>query len=112
MISLIEEELKLGETQRFGVSRAIGHMEWALEDRPGGEDLVEYETRLNYILLKYRDPVTCVYKIGKFGGAVIVDIPRTHPMVIIDGMLQESPFFVSPDEFLRELREKRVGQNQ
>jgi hypothetical protein len=32
-------------------------MEWALEDRPGVDDLVEYETRLNYILPKYRDPV-------------------------------------------------------
>jgi len=27
-------------------------------------------------------------------------------MVIIGGMLQENPFFVPPDEFLRELRER------
>jgi hypothetical protein len=39
------------------LSRAIGHMEWGLED-------------------------------------------RTHPMVIIGGLLQENPFFVPPDEFL------------
>ena len=39
-----------------------------------------------------------------------MDILRTHPMVIIGGILQENPFFVSPDEFLRELRE-RAGQN-
>src|SRR5690349_1513273 len=50
MLALIEEELKLGMTHGFGVSRAIGHMEWALEDRLGVEDLVEYEARLNYIL--------------------------------------------------------------
>ena len=35
---------------------------------------------------------------------------RTHPMVIIGGILQENPFFVPSDEFLRELRE-RAGQN-
>jgi hypothetical protein len=35
---------------------------------------------------------------------------RTHAMVIIGGVLQENPFFVPPDEFLRELRE-RAGQN-
>jgi hypothetical protein len=29
---------------------------------------------------------------------------RTHPMIIIGGILQENPFFVPPDEFLRELR--------
>jgi hypothetical protein len=33
-----------------------------------------------------------------------MDVLRTHPMVIIGGLLQENPFFVPPDEFLRELR--------
>jgi hypothetical protein len=27
-------------------------------------------------------------------------------MIIIGGLLQENPFFVPPDEFLRELRER------
>jgi len=40
-----------------------------------------------------------------------MDILRTHPMVIIGGILQQNPFFVPPDEFLRELRE-RAGQNR
>jgi hypothetical protein len=36
-----------------------------------------------------------------------MDIMRTHPVVIIGGVLQENPFFVPPDEFLREIRERR-----
>ena len=40
-----------------------------------------------------------------------MDILRTHPMVIIGGILQQNPFFVPPDEFLRELRE-RPGPNR
>ena len=84
MIDFIERELKLGATRGFGLSRSIGNMEWALEDRPGVENLVEYEARLNYILPRYKDPVICVYDIAKFSGAVIVDILRTHPMVIIE----------------------------
>ena len=36
---------------------------------------------------------------------------RTHPMIIIGGILQENPFFVPPDEFLRELRERRTLGN-
>jgi len=82
-------------------------MEWALQDRPGVEDLVEYEARLNYILPRYNDPILCVYDLSKFGGAVVVDILRTHPMVIIGGILQVNPFFVPPDEFLREWRQRR-----
>jgi hypothetical protein len=38
---------------------------------------------------------------------MIVDIMRTHPVVIIGGVLQENPFFVPPDQFLLELRERR-----
>jgi hypothetical protein len=36
-----------------------------------------------------------------------MDIMRTHPMVIIGGVLQENPFFVPPAEMLRELRERK-----
>jgi len=36
-----------------------------------------------------------------------MDIMRTHPAVIIGGLLQENPFFVPPDQFLLELRERR-----
>jgi hypothetical protein len=32
-------------------------------------------------------------------------------MIIIGGILQENPFFVPPDEFLRELRERRTKGN-
>jgi hypothetical protein len=35
-----------------------------------------------------------------------MDAMRVHPAVIIGGILQENPFFVPPDEFLRELRER------
>ena len=37
-----------------------------------------------------------------------MDILRTHPMVIIGGILQENAFFVPPDEFLQELRERKA----
>src|SRR6266478_3724861 len=42
---------------QFELTRLVAHMEWALEDRPGVDDLVEYETRLNYVLPRYKDPV-------------------------------------------------------
>jgi hypothetical protein len=36
-----------------------------------------------------------------------MDILRTHPMVLIGGILSTNPFFVPPDEMLRELRRRR-----
>src|SRR6266403_4139880 len=57
MLALIEEVLNAGRQQGFARTRLVAHMEWALEDRPGVADLVEYETRLNYVLPRYKDPV-------------------------------------------------------
>jgi hypothetical protein len=58
MLALIEEVLNAGTTAGFPLTRLVANMEWALEDRPGVEDIVEYETRLNYVLPKYDDAVT------------------------------------------------------
>jgi hypothetical protein len=58
----------------------------ALLDKPGVDDLVEYETRLNYVLPKYDDPVICTYDLSKFSASVVMDIMRTHPVVIIGGV--------------------------
>jgi DcmR-like sensory protein len=104
MLTLIQGALEAGRQQGFPRTRLVAHMEWALEDRRGVDDLVEYETRLNHILPRYDDPVICEYDLAKFGADVVVDVLRTHPMIIIGGILQENPLFVPPDEFLRELR--------
>jgi len=104
---LIEEVLQAGKAAGYPLTRFLAHMEWALQDTPGVENLVEFETRVNYVLPKYDDPVICAYDLSKFSSSVVIDIMRTHPVVIIGGVLQENPFFVSPDQFLLELRERR-----
>jgi hypothetical protein len=57
MLALIEEVLQEGKAKGFPLTRLVANMEWALEDRPGVDDIVEYETRLNYVLPKYDDAV-------------------------------------------------------
>src|SRR5947208_5384833 len=110
MLALIEEVLQSGAASGYPLTRLLAHMEWGCLDKPGVDDLVEYETRLNYVLPKYDDPVICTYDLSKFSSAVIIDVMRTHPVVIIGGVLQENPFFVSPDQFLLEIRERRSGR--
>jgi hypothetical protein len=48
---------------------------------------------------------------GQFGGDAVIDIMRTHPLVIVGGILQRNPFFVPPEEFLLEFRERRIGRS-
>src|SRR6202043_52322 len=107
MLALLEEVLQSGAASGYPLTRLVARMEWALLDKPGVDDLVKYETRLNYVLPKYDDPVICTYDLSKFSAGVVMDIMRTHPVVIIGEVLQENPFFVPPDQFLLELRERR-----
>jgi hypothetical protein len=104
MMTLVEETLRGAKADGFGMTRVWANMEWALGEFPGVEELVEYETRLNYFLPNYDDLVVCAYDLAKFGAGVMMDVLRTHPLVIIGGFLQENPFFVPPDELLVELR--------
>jgi DcmR-like sensory protein len=107
MLALIEEVLQSAAAAGYPLTRLVAHMEWALLDKPDVDNLVEYETRLNYVLPKYDDPVVCTYDLSKFPASLVMDIMRTHPVVIIGGILQENPFFVPPDQFLLELKERR-----
>ena len=72
------------------------------------DDLIEFESRVNDVWRRHDDAVICVYDLRKFGGDTVIDIMRTHPMIIIGGILQRNPFFVPPEEFLPEFRERRA----
>jgi hypothetical protein len=109
MIDTIKEALDPAKKRPGALTRLVANMEWALEDLPGVHDIVEYETRLNHVLPDYHDPVVCTYDLSRFPASVVMDIMRTHPMVIVGGILQENPFFVPPDEMLRELKERQHG---
>jgi hypothetical protein len=106
MIDTIKAALDPSRKQPGRLTRVVANMEWALEDLPGVHDIVEYETRLNHVLPDYHDPVICTYDLSRFDASMVIDIMRTHPMVIVGGILQENPFYVPPDEMLKELKER------
>jgi hypothetical protein len=106
MLAVIEKALIAGRAAGYTLTRLVGEMPWPSEPRPGTSERVEYEARLNDLLAGYDDPVVCLYELGRFSTDVIIDILRTHPVVVLGGALQHNPFFVSPAELLREMRER------
>jgi hypothetical protein len=102
------EQMASGNTPGgFPLSRIVCRMDWAAEDQTHIDDLVEFESRVNHVWQRHDDAVICTYHLGKFSGDTVIDIMRTHPMIIIGGILQQNPFFVPPEEFLKEIRERR-----
>jgi hypothetical protein len=112
MLTLIQEALKIGATLGFPLTRLIAHAEtvlWHPEDWSSVNEWIEYETRLNDVLPRYDDPVICTYDANLLNGSIAVDILRTHPVAIIGGLLYENPFFVPPQQFLRQILQRSGG---
>ena len=112
MLVLIQDVLSQGREQGSALTRFVARMEWVIKYGMGLNELLEYEARLNQILPKFPDPVICVYDLAKFTAGSVMDILRTHPMVIIGGLMAENPFFVAPDLFLQELSERGAYTRQ
>jgi MEDS: MEthanogen/methylotroph, DcmR Sensory domain len=111
MLEFFELLASGGTNQRFPLSRIICHMEWAADGRSHLDDVVEFESRVNDVWHRREDAVICTYDLAKLRGDTVIDIMRTHPMIIIGGILQHNPFFVPPKEFIREIRERRARRS-
>jgi hypothetical protein len=78
--------------------RTVGDMVWALRDAPGVEDLARYESELNLSAWQHGSKVTmCLYDLERFvDGALVMQIMRTHPKVLLGGVVLENPWYSPP----------------
>ena len=108
MLAAFEQFASGNATHPLPLSRIVCQMDWIAEGRASVDDVIEFESRVNDVWRRHDDAVICTYRAGQFSGDTVIDIMRTHPMVIIGGTLQRNPFFVSPEQFLPEFRARRA----
>jgi len=101
------EQLADNKNHDFPLSRIVCRMDWAGERRTYVDELIEFESRVNDLWTRHDDAVICTYHLNRFSGDTVIDIMRTHPAVIVGGILQQNPFYVPPEQFLREVRQRR-----
>jgi hypothetical protein len=109
MIATLRQILEQGRTLGFPLTRLIAHAEHMLiSDRALA--FLEYEARLNNMLPLFPDVVICSYDLNVIPAGMAMDILRTHPVAIIDGGLQENPYYVAPERLLLEFADRRSNQ--
>ncbi|MET0703231.1 MAG: MEDS domain-containing protein [Mycobacterium sp.] len=82
---------------RFDVVRAVET--WSRREVvPDMAELMLLESEMNRFLPLFPQIVVCLYDISRFGSGIIVDLLKTHPRMLIGGMLVENPYYTSPDE--------------
>jgi len=101
MFELLADFYQESIASGFTAARVIGEMTPEVQDLPGGERLIEYESRVSLLLKKFPVTSVCQYDANAFDGATIMDILKVHPHMVVRGAVVHNPFFIPPEEFLQ-----------
>ena len=85
---------------RFSFIRATGEMPSVLDHPDGRAEFFRYESLLTAAISALPEVVVCLYDLERFGAEVLMDTLRTHPRVIVDGMIYDNPYYIEPGKFL------------
>lgn len=88
--------------QGFPGARVIGEMTPEIEQMPGGERLMEYESRVSLLVRECPITTVCLYDARAFDGATILNVLKVHPKMIVNGAVVQNPFFIEPELYLRQ----------
>ena len=100
MFTFWKEATQLAISEGFSALRATGETEWVLRGGRGLERWMEYESRLTHTLSESNCSALCQYNRRLFPPELILDVIRTHPMVIYDSAVCQNLYHVPPAEFL------------
>ncbi|HEB12267.1 MAG TPA: PAS domain S-box protein, partial [Actinobacteria bacterium] len=101
MISFLKESITRARFEGFTALRFIEDMSWALEEEPGSERLIEYESRLNYFIKQHDCLALCQYNRRAFPPSLLLEVLRVQPLVIFRNMVLENYLRVPPDELIK-----------
>ena len=111
MTSVFEQLSSGNSSAGYPLSRICCRTDWAVKDQSHVDDVNESESRVNDVWCRHEHAVICIYHLGQVRADDVIDVMPTHPMVIIGGILQQNPFFIPPDEFLSEFRQRRFRRS-
>ncbi|MGW1711667.1 MEDS domain-containing protein [Streptomyces sp. NPDC002156] len=96
-----EQNMAIALRNGFRYTRAASEMTWALHPQPMIDELLTYEAMVNQFLS--RNPHQgglCLYPLDQYSGETLVEVLKTHPKMVLGGMVLDNPYYLDPDEFL------------
>jgi hypothetical protein len=85
-------------------ARIIGEMVPEVKSTPGGERLLEYESRVSILVRTHPVTAICQYDANRFDGKTIMEVLKVHPKMMVNGSVVHNPFFIEPEEYLKGLK--------
>jgi hypothetical protein len=81
--------------------RLTAEANWWLPQLPGMHALLRYESELNRFTGRYPQVILCMYDLSQYSESIVVDLLKTHPLILLSGMALENPYYLAPDEFIK-----------
>jgi MEDS: MEthanogen/methylotroph, DcmR Sensory domain len=100
MLAYWGEAAAATDEEGFSLIRATGEMPSVLDHPAGRAEFFRYEAKLNEVIPTYPEVILCLYDLERWGAGVLMDALRTHPMVVVDGMVHDNPYYVEPSQYL------------
>jgi signal transduction histidine kinase len=107
MFTFWKEATDSAMSEGFSALRATGETEWVVRGGRGLERWMEYESRLTHALAENNCSALCQYNRHCFPPDLILDVIRTHPVVVYRGTVCRNLYFVPADEFLGDNKAER-----
>ncbi len=100
MIGFWEEQARRSSAEaRFDFARVVGEMSWLERVPPARELVVRYETWADGFAAQYPHAVLCLYDLRRLGSGILLDLLKTHPKLLLGGLVLENPHHISSEEF-------------
>jgi hypothetical protein len=101
VIEFWDTSVKSALTNGFDFVRLTAEASWWMPQLPRLEDLISYESELNRFTAKHPQAMLCTYDPIQYNESIVLDLLKTHPMVLLSGIPIENPYYLTPDEFWR-----------
>ena len=99
MLNFWKDASMAAQAADYGFARAVEEMPREL-DAGGRRQFIRYEARLTEFVTDMPELLLCMYDLRLSGAEVLMDVLRTHPVAVVDGMLHDNPYYVPPDAVL------------
>ncbi len=109
MLSTLQGFYTDAVAQGFSGARVAGDAGFILKNIPGTENFINYEAQFNDLMEGYPITALCQYDANLFDGAMLYDVLRVHPLIIVNGQVVRNVAYQSPAAGARAGAVSRTG---
>ncbi len=82
----------------YGFARVVGEMSWLARVGLDRKRLLYYESSAHRFAPRYPQSLLCLYDMSKLGSGILFDLLKTHPKLLLGGLVLENPHYLTPEE--------------